>query len=207
MLTFRCLSPVSSLKPQPLLQPHISHQLPSTRPPPGGRRTLGLLVSLHVPGRLLLPAARRVRPLLLAGSRHPFRAVLPLHPAEVRGRPRARCAATVLHHGRVLHDGAGGSVLASGRRGGLAGREDRPLGHSDQAAKHQAESGHRRPWTHRGPVDLGGGEDEEEGGRGREGGWEVGNGCIWCQNAVSCAHLPQHNYWVFTTLMSVGGQS
>lgn len=132
--TFSSLSSFCSLKPQPLLQPHISHQLPGTRPAPGRRCTLGLLVPLHVPGGFLLPAARCVRPLLLARARHALRPVLPLHPAEVRGRPWARGAAPVLHHGGVLHDRACGSVLASGRRGRFTGRENRPPGHSDQAA-------------------------------------------------------------------------
>ena len=159
------LSSICSLKPQSLLQPHISHQLPGTRPPPSRRRALGLLVPLRVPGGLLLPAARCVRPLFLVSARHPLRPVLHLHSAEVRGRSRARGAAAVLHHGGVLHDGARGSVLASWRRGsGFTGRENRPPGHSDQAAQHQAEPRHRRPGTHRGAVDLGAGEDEGEGG-------------------------------------------
>lgn len=106
------LSSLRSLKPQPLLQPHISHQLSGTRPAPGCRCTRGLLVPLHVPGGFLLPAARCVRPLLLASACHALRPVLPLHPAEIWGWPWARGAAAVLHHGGVLHDGARGSVLA-----------------------------------------------------------------------------------------------
>lgn len=133
-LSLLSLSPLCSGKPQPLLQPHISHQLSGTCLAPGGRCTCGLLVPLHVPGGFLLPAARCVWTLLLAGTRHAFRLVLPVHPAEVWGRPWACGAATLLHHGGVLHDRACGSVLASGRWGRFTGREDRPPGHSDQAA-------------------------------------------------------------------------
>ena len=128
-LSFHC-----SLKPQPLLQPHISHQLSSTCPSPGRRCALGLLVPFHVPGGFLLPAARCVRPLLLAGTCHALRPVLPLHPAEVWRWPWACSATTVLHHGGVFHDRACGSILASGRRCRFIGRENRPPGHSDQAA-------------------------------------------------------------------------
>lgn len=133
-LSLLFLSLLRSLKPQPLLQPHVSHQLSSTCPSPGRRCALGLLVPFHVPGGFLLPAARCVRPLLLASTCHALRPVLPLHPAEVWGWPWARGAAAVLHHGGVFHDRACGSILASGRRGRFIGRENRPPGHSDQAA-------------------------------------------------------------------------
>lgn len=145
-----------SLKPQPLLQPHVPHQLSGSRSAPGCRCARGLLVPIHVPGGLLLCPARCLRPLLLASPRHPLRLVLPLHPAEVWGRPRARGATTVLHHGGVLHDGPRGNVLAPRRRGGFAGRENRPPGHTDQTAQHQAESRHRRHGTHQGAVDFSG---------------------------------------------------
>lgn len=72
-----------SVQPEPLLQPHITHQLSSPSTAPGRRGAGGLLVPLHVPGRLLLPAARRLWPLLLAGAGHAPYPVLPLHPAEV----------------------------------------------------------------------------------------------------------------------------
>lgn len=128
------LSFLRSLKSQPLLQPHISHQLSSTRPSPRCRCTLGLLVPLHVLGRLLLPVACCVRPFLLASTSHALCPVLPLHPAEVWGWPWACGAPAVLHHGGVLHDGTCGNILASGRRGRFPGRKNRPPGHSDQAA-------------------------------------------------------------------------
>ena len=203
MFTSCCLSFLCSLKPQPLLQPHVSHQLPGTRPAPGGCCAPGLLVPLHVPGGFLLPAARRVRTLFLASSRHALRPVLPLHPAEVRGRPGARRAAAVLHHGGVLHDGARGSVLASGGRRRFTGREDWPLGHSDPAPQHQADSGDRQPGTHCGSVDSGGRGDEGGGG----GGFIVKMAAFDVRMLFSCGHLQQHNFWVFTSLLSEGGQN
>lgn len=148
-----CLSLYTcSFKPQPLLQPHISHQLPSTCPAPSRRCALGLLVPVYGPGGFLLPAARCVWTLLLASPRHSLRPILPLHPAEVWGWPWARSAPVVLHHGRVLHDRPCGSILAPWRWGGFTGRENRPPGHSDQAAQYQAESCNRHHWTHRRPV-------------------------------------------------------
>lgn len=157
--TSSCVSlPVSlytrSIKPQPLLQPSISHQLSSTRPAPGRRCAPGLLVPVYVPGGFLLPAARCVWTLLLARPRHPLRPVLPLHPAEVRGWPWARSAPAVLHHGCVFHDGACGSVLAPGRWSGFTGGKNRPPGHSDQAAQYQVEPCNRHHRAHRGPVNT-----------------------------------------------------
>lgn len=123
-----------SLKPQPLLQPHVSHQLSCTLPSPCGSHSPGLLVPLHVPRGFLLPAARPVWPLLLARPSRALCPVLLVHPAEVWGWPWARCAATVFYHGSLFHDRTCGCLLAPGRRVGFTGRENRPLGHSDQAA-------------------------------------------------------------------------
>lgn len=134
-----------SVQPEPLLQPHITHQLSSPSAAPGRRGAGGLLVPLHVPGRLLLPAARRLWPLLLAGAGHALRPVLPLHPAEVWGRPWTRRAAAVLHHGRVFHDWTCGGVLAPWWWGGVPGGEDWPPGHPGQATQYQAEPRHWRP--------------------------------------------------------------
>lgn len=72
-----------SLKPQPLLQPRVSHQLSCTIPSSCGRRSPRLLVPLHVPGGFLLLAARPVWPLLLARPSRAFCPLLPVHPAEV----------------------------------------------------------------------------------------------------------------------------
>lgn len=142
-----------SFKPQPLLQRHVSDQLPDSRHGPDLRRPSGLLFPRHVPVGFLLPAARYFWALLLARQGGALRPVLPLYPAEVRGGPRARGAAALLHHGSVLHDGTRGSVLASGRRGRFTGRENRPPGHSGPAAQHQTEPCHRQPGAPRGAVD------------------------------------------------------
>lgn len=153
-----------SFQPEPLLQPHITHQLSSASAAPRGRSAGGLLVPLHVPGRLLLPAARRLWPLLLAGTGHTLSPVLPLHPAEVWRRPWTRRAAAVLHHGCVFHDRTCGGVLAPWRWGRVPGGEDWPPGHPGQVTQHQAEPRHRQPRAPRWSV--GGCRSEQAGGEG-----------------------------------------
>ena len=158
-MTSPCLA---SLQPQPLLQPGLADHLAGARAAAGGGGAAGLLVPLAGPQRPLLPAALGVRTLLLGRARLPVRHGLPLHPAEVRGRPRARRAAAVLRHGGVLHDGARGRVLAPRRRrrrrrGRLAGGEDRPAGHPGPAAQHPAVPHHGRHGAVRRQVERGGG--------------------------------------------------
>lgn len=77
------LSFLTSLQPQPLLQPHISHQFANTRGPPHFSCSLGILDPLRAPWGVLLPVTRRVRPLLLASPSHSLRPGLPLYSAEV----------------------------------------------------------------------------------------------------------------------------